>query len=117
MGLALFTASRLFAPLHDAIGWLMPGTSRSNWAHQPPADVRLRHGAHDSIASHAQLTRASGQNHSNSGTHRPLRALRILRVVEAGAAPASTGRMVISGRMADVCAELERLAAGEAALH
>jgi hypothetical protein len=29
----------------------------------------------------------------------------------------SSGRLVISGRMADVCAELERLAAMEAAVH
>lgn len=42
--------------------------------------------------------------------------LRVLRVVENGQARASTGRMVISGRMADVCAELDRLVAREAAL-
>jgi hypothetical protein len=40
--------------------------------------------------------------------------LRVVRVFEAGQHCASVGRMVISGRMADVCAELERLAAGEA---
>jgi hypothetical protein len=34
--------------------------------------------------------------------------------VEGCHAPASAGRMVISGRMADVCAELDRLAAIEA---
>jgi hypothetical protein len=33
--------------------------------------------------------------------------------VDACHAPASAGRMVISGRMADVCAELDRLAALE----
>ncbi len=38
-------------------------------------------------------------------------ALRVLRMVESNARPASAGRMVISGRMADVCAELDRLAA------
>ena len=43
-------------------------------------------------------------------------ALRVMRVLEAGQAPACVGRMVISGRMADVCAELDRLAAREAAL-
>jgi hypothetical protein len=36
--------------------------------------------------------------------------------MEVGQAPAQVGRMVISGRMADVCAELDRLAACEAAL-
>ena len=43
--------------------------------------------------------------------------LRVLRVVEKGQPRACTGRLVISGRMADVCAELDRLVAREAALH
>jgi len=43
--------------------------------------------------------------------------LRVLRVVDKDQPRSSTGRMVISGRMADVCAELDRLAAREAALH
>jgi hypothetical protein len=43
--------------------------------------------------------------------------LRVVRVVEASAPRAVAGRMVISGRMADVCAELDRLAALEARLH
>jgi hypothetical protein len=41
-------------------------------------------------------------------------ALRVLRVSEQGEAPHCAGRMVISGRMADVCAELDRLVALEA---
>jgi hypothetical protein len=45
------------------------------------------------------------------------RPLRTLRVMEVGQAPEQVGRMVISGRMADVCAELDRLAACEARLH
>jgi hypothetical protein len=50
---------------------------------------------------------------SRAGTTRPLR---VVRVLEASASPsASAGRMVISGRMADVCAELDRLAALETA--
>jgi hypothetical protein len=36
--------------------------------------------------------------------------LRIARVMEAQQNRQSAGRMVISGRMADVCAELDRLA-------
>ena len=43
--------------------------------------------------------------------------VRIIRVLEASQAPAHAGRMVMSGRMADVCAELDRLAARETALH
>ncbi len=41
--------------------------------------------------------------------------LRIARVIESGQSRSHVGRMVISGRMADVCAELDRLAACEAA--
>jgi hypothetical protein len=43
------------------------------------------------------------------------RPLRVVRVMESGQPRAHVGRMVISGRMADVCAELDRLAAREAA--
>ena len=45
------------------------------------------------------------------------RPLRIVRILEADQAPAQVGRLRISGRMADVCAELDRLAAREASLH
>lgn len=46
--------------------------------------------------------------------HRQIQPLRVVRLVELGQPRAQVGRMVISGRMADVCAELDRLAAGEA---
>ena len=42
------------------------------------------------------------------------RLVRVVRVVEKGQHRMDVGRMVISGRMADVCAELDRLAAREA---
>lgn len=47
--------------------------------------------------------------------HPVQRPLRVVRVMEAGQPRSQVGRMVISGRMADVCAELDRLAACEAA--
>jgi hypothetical protein len=45
----------------------------------------------------------------------PARPLRVVRVLEPSAPRQVAGRMVISGRLADVCAELDRLAALEAA--
>jgi hypothetical protein len=45
------------------------------------------------------------------GTIKPLR---VVRVLEPATSRAAAGRMVISGRLADVCAELDRLAAQEA---
>jgi hypothetical protein len=44
----------------------------------------------------------------------PAKPLRVVRVLEPSAPRANAGRMVISGRLADVCAELDRLAALEA---
>jgi hypothetical protein len=45
----------------------------------------------------------------------PQLPLRVLRVVDAGEPRNAIGRIVISGRMADVCAELDRLALRESA--
>jgi len=43
-----------------------------------------------------------------------VRPLRVVRVMEANQTRNETGRLVISGRLADVCAELDRMAACEA---
>jgi hypothetical protein len=45
------------------------------------------------------------------------RRLKIVREFEAGVSPSCAGRMVISGRMADVCAELDRMAQKETSFH
>jgi hypothetical protein len=64
--------------------------------------------AHFKAASPRACTRANSAANADA-----LRPLRVLRVFEAGQKPSQVGRMVISGRMADVCAELDRLAAFE----
>ncbi|HXE21120.1 MAG TPA: hypothetical protein VN617_02170 [Rhodoferax sp.] len=43
--------------------------------------------------------------------------MRVLRMVDVGMPATGVGRMVISGSMADVCAELDRMVAAEGALH
>lgn len=48
---------------------------------------------------------------------RHLQARRVVRVLRTAASGADAGRLVISGRMADVCAELDRMAAREALQH
>jgi hypothetical protein len=42
--------------------------------------------------------------------------LRVVRIVESGQASALAGRILMSGRMADVCAELDRMVEREAAM-
>jgi hypothetical protein len=55
-------------------------------------------------------------NGNAAGGTEPSR-LRVLREFEPGASPACAGRMVISGRMADVCAELERMTTAQRSAH
>jgi hypothetical protein len=93
MGITLFSFGGLLAPLQSLIGWFAGG---------------LR-GTHSSAHTRAAAAHATA---TRNCVRRPLR---VVRVLEACPAHSGAGRMVISGRMADVCAELERLAELEAA--
>ncbi len=44
---------------------------------------------------------------------RHVQPLRVLRLVEADQAPGTAGRLRLSGRLSDVCAELDRMASAE----
>jgi hypothetical protein len=92
----------VFAPLHGLWRWLMPIATRESSA-PTKASVCVKELAHPVT--------------SKMGSASARRPLRVVRILEADQAPAQVGRMLISGRMADVCAELDRLAAREAALH
>jgi hypothetical protein len=109
MNIALFAHSGIFRSLQGLVRWLATSRSaaRENATPSVPGGQRI---APKSIATHAVTTGASTRNINM------LKPLRVVRVVEVGQSRTSVGRMVISGRMADVCAELDRLAAGEAAL-
>ena len=84
----LFPLANLFARLQAFAAWLAPR----------PATVPR-------VAVPAPVQRMAAL--------RPAKPLRVVRVLEPSAPRAVAGRMVISGRLADVCAELERLAAQE----
>jgi len=87
--------SPLSLPLRALWRWLVP---------QPMPESRIQPSANVSC-------------HAHTSPARPLKPLRVLQVVEAGQNPRHGARLRISGRMADVCAELDRLAAREALLH
>ena len=102
MAIALFTLGGLLAPLLSLNRWLVDTPlSRRAREQQPPAG---------SVPTGAGVARRSL---NSSARLRPSRPLRVVRWVDASHAPASAGRMFMSGRMADVCAELDRLAALE----
>ena len=106
MGIALFAVGELVAPLHQLLGQFGRTLLGRN---TPP---RIRPLSVQALTSRECAARAVPLA---SGHSRPPRPLRVVRVAEPLRAPASAGRMVISGRMADVCAELDRLTALEAA--
>lgn len=94
MGIAMLTAARLVQGVPQ---WI------EGWGPRQLAARLLRSRAH----------RRAGKRVAGVAT-RPAPPLRVVRVLEPQQARTEAGRMVISGRMADVCAELDRLAAAEA---
>lgn len=133
MAIALPLLVTLFAPLHGAVQWLSGGSAATNTPQAAANDAQAGagHGALPGttgpalrVQSQARPVAGSCGGTGNGATrawHGPTRAaqaqrpLRVVRVVEPRTGQASAGRMVISGRMEDVCAELDRLAALEAA--
>lgn len=99
MGTPLFAFNALFTPLQQFVRFVARRLAA------PPQAVRPLPAKTCVATPSAAATPASASP----------RRLRVVRVLESSHAAACAGRMVISGRMADVCAELERLAALEAA--
>ena len=104
MGIALLTLSSLFQGFSTL--------QRKAMAPQPasrPHPVRALRMVHPS-----ERPTISARPVTSIVTPRPA-TLRVVRVCDSHNATGEMGRLVISGRMADVCAELDRLVAREAA--
>lgn len=108
MNTAIVMKPDFLAPLRQLAAWLMPAAPRPVPSYAAPRPTERRVTPHF-IAPCAHSTGARGQNIIQP------KPLRVVRVMESGQPRSEVGRMVISGRMADVCAELDRLAACEAA--
>jgi len=103
MGIALFAFTDLLSPLHAlASRWVAPSERRARRKELRYVAIRPSCGPRAATAPDAPA----------SASHRAW-PLRVVRVVESNARARDDGRVVISGRMADVCAELDRLAALE----
>jgi len=99
MGIALLAISGLFQKL--------PGFHASRPAPSPRPAIRLHH----PWPARAAIRSVPPQKVTPLTAKVP--SLRVLMVHEAGDGPRNPSRIVISGRMSDVCAELDRLAALE----
>jgi hypothetical protein len=112
MNFALFDIPGVLSPLHDLMNWLAP-TPQGISSHPKQASTSAI-GFELRPVNPICLPKAESNLKTLAPAHKPLR---IVRILEADHAPANVGRMVISGRMSDVCAELDRLAARESSLH
>ena len=105
MGITILSLQSIVLPLQSLVAWFAGAPARAHGANGAPSPRASVHEA-----------RRCGPSVPQRRPHaRPARALRVVRVLESSQAARGAGRMVISGRMADVSAELERLAALEAA--
>lgn len=113
MSIATLAGNGIFAPLQGLWQWFNPPAKRSHLAmarsQLPPCPMPVH-----STPSRPPVATLPPHPGHRFAMRRPLR---VLRVVESGLPSAHVGRMLISGRMADVCAELDRLAAAEAMFH
>jgi len=78
---------------------------------KPMHERTLARPAHKRLASHLMGNTTSTQSIALTTPEPTQKPLRVLRVPGSGVARHQAGRMVISGSMRDVCAELDRLAA------
>ena len=109
MGITFFAFGTLLAPLQRLAAWMVrAGPLRPG--RRPRAAGPVAPGGLNCTSGRAHFSWSASTCAAIQPRRRPLR---VVRVVEACSAPSSAGRMVISGRMADVCAELDRLAALE----
>ena len=103
---------RIIAPFTALWSWLMtkPG--------QPTRSSQIHANAATSLSSPCSNTQHTQKPGAAAYAGRCIgQPLRVLRVMDTDLAPAQIGRLRISGRMADVCAELDRLATHEAQFH
>ncbi len=95
--------SMVLAPVQALLAFFMP--------------VQVAHASHRPLVHTPAPRQASTQNiiqqtqtaATAAACIRPVSRLKVMREFEPGMARTQSGRMVISGRMSDVCAELDRI--------
>ena len=110
------TAHALVSPMQAVVDFFAPWEKD----HQAPKtpDAAPSSKLQPVACSTAHLGRAANQARFRTQDPHPLALpasgkVRVLRVMDAAIPPHSAGRMVISGRLSEVCAELDRLSRQE----
>ena len=115
MGIASFSPSRfgspglsmVVTPVQALVAFFMP-VQTLQAIHRPVIQRPVQQLANAQSINTAALALAAT-------SARPISRLKVMREFEPGMGRSQSGRMVISGRMADVCAELDRIAQKETA--
>lgn len=106
----LQAVAALFVPSHSACSYAPPRLALNTKRPALPFQVASRQpSTQRPLVPRVAITPFK----TSHGAPSPSR-LKVVREFEAGVSPSCAGRMVISGRMADVCAELDRMAQREA---
>lgn len=108
----------LTAPIEILAPWMTRLKTALGQAEDSPALGRTVHSAKPSCSldKPASTSHAVADMEVKSCTA-PRSQLRVVREFDSAVSPDCAGRMVISGRMADVCAELDRMALRGTAVH
>ena len=130
MGISLSSAARLVEAVPSFIEWLWPHAVTPKQKARSPRAAAGAHSRGRTVRSLPSSNQFAGRAASqvvngvvgSMAALAPIapitlsqRPLRVLRVFDGQPTGTGSGRMVISGRMVDVCAELDRLAEVEAA--
>jgi hypothetical protein len=99
----------VLAPVQALAAFFMP-VQAAHASHRP-----LFHMPSQRLASTQSIIQSTRTVAHSAIGERPVSRLRVMREFEPGMARSHSGRMAISGRMSDVCAELDRIAQKETA--
>ncbi len=114
------TVSLLLTPVYAVMGFFAPWHNQRN-QHHPLLTSLPAASTASSNPGHSFNTKAANNGHFTPTPLRPAspeqcpHRLRVLRVTDASCTAHSAGRMMISGRFSEVCAELDRLSQQDAA--
>ena len=90
---------------------------RAQVGYRPVSPCPVQRQASSLNSSSFDTSRQAPSVAATVGSVRLVSRLKIVREFEPGMARSQAGRMVISGRMSDVCAELDRIAQSESSRH
>ena len=99
--------SFLLSPIHALMAYFLPASAGSAHVRRAVDSTVCQH---TPVLSHPVPKPTYPMRGRKAVDNSPVQRLKVVRQFEPGVSRSCAGRLVISGRMSDVCAELERMA-------